>query len=53
MKESAKDKPNKSRLRSLGEALIITAKALRDAAPAVLSIAEKVVVLVAKIHDLG
>jgi hypothetical protein len=53
LKEAAKDRPNKSRLRSLGEGLISTAKAIGSAAPAALSIAEKVVELIGKIHDLA
>jgi hypothetical protein len=53
VKETAKDKPNPSRLRSLGGALVSTAKMVGAAAPAALSIADKVVALVAKIHGLG
>jgi hypothetical protein len=37
VKEAAKDKPNKSRLRTLGDGLIATAKAVGAAAPAALS----------------
>ena len=53
VKEAAKDKPNKSRLRSLGDALLATTKAVGAAAPTALSIAEKVVSLIGKIHALG
>jgi hypothetical protein len=53
VKEAAKDKPNKTRLRSLGEVLVSTAKTRGAAAPAALSIAEKVVELIGKIHRLA
>jgi hypothetical protein len=51
--ETAKDKPNPSRLRGLGTALVATAKLIGTAAPTALTIAEKVVALIAKIHGLG
>jgi hypothetical protein len=50
MKETAKDKPNKSRLRSLGGTLVNMAKAIGAAAPKAVSLAEKIVSLVDKIH---
>src|SRR5690349_63233 len=53
VKEAAKEEPNKSRLRSFGEMLVSTAKAVGAAAPAALGIAEKIVGLIAKIHGLG
>jgi hypothetical protein len=53
VKAAAQDKPNPSRLRALGTTLVTTAQQLATAAPAALSIAEKVVGLVAKIHQLG
>jgi hypothetical protein len=49
VKEAARDKPNKSRLRSLGTALVNTAKAVGTAAPTAVSMAEKIVDLVGKI----
>lgn len=49
VKEAAKDKPNKSRLRSLGIALVDFAKAIGSAVPAVIPIAERIVDLVFKI----
>ena len=52
VKEAAKDQPNKSRLRLLGDGLLEAVKAVGTAAPAALSIAEKVVGLIAKIHGL-
>jgi hypothetical protein len=51
VKEAAKDKPNKSRLRSLGTALVDMAKAVGTAAPTAVSMAEKIVDLVHKISD--
>ena len=53
LKESAKDQPNKSRLRSLATAFTETAKTIGAAAPAVLSIADKIVGIITKIHGLG
>ena len=53
LKESAKDQPNKSRLRSLATAFTATAKTIGAAAPAVLSIADKIVDIISKIHGLG
>jgi hypothetical protein len=53
VKETAKEQPNKSRLRSLGRTLIDAASAIGAAAPAALSIAEKVVALIGKIQGLG
>ncbi|MGB9649186.1 MAG: hypothetical protein WCB44_29350 [Stellaceae bacterium] len=40
VKEAAKDKPNKSRLRSLGTALVDMAKAVGTAAPTAVSMAK-------------
>lgn len=51
--EAAKDKPNKSLLRRLGGMLVDTTKAVGAAAPAALSVADKVVALIGKIHGLG
>ena len=53
LKESAKDQPNKSRLRSLATAFTETVKTIGAAAPAVLSIADKIVGIITKIHGLG
>jgi hypothetical protein len=53
VKASANDKPDKTRLRSLGQALLSTTKALGAAAPTALSIAGKVVDLISKVHSLG
>src|SRR5271163_140916 len=52
LKESAKDQPNKSRLRSLATAFTETVKTIGAAAPAVLSIADKIVGIIIKIHGL-
>jgi hypothetical protein len=49
VKEAAKDKPNKSRLRSLGTALVDMAKTVAAAAPAAVSVAEQIVDLIHKI----
>jgi hypothetical protein len=49
VKEAAKDKPNKSRLRSLGTALVDMAKAVGSAAPQAVSLAGQIVDLVGKI----
>jgi hypothetical protein len=53
VKEAANDNPTPSRLRSLGDMLVGAAKAVGAAAPAALSIADKVVALIGKIHGLG
>lgn len=49
VKEAAKDKPNKSRLRSLGTTLVEMAKAVGSAAPAAVSLAGQIVDLIGKI----
>jgi predicted membrane metal-binding protein len=49
VKEAAKDKPNKSRLRSLGTSLVDMAKVVGTAAPAAISLAEQIVGLVGRI----
>jgi hypothetical protein len=51
--ETAKEKPNPSRLRSLGGALMSTVETVGAAAPAALSIAERLVTLVGKISGAG
>jgi hypothetical protein len=53
VKEAAKDKPNKSRLRLLGIALVDMAKTVGTAAPAAVSLAGKIVDLVEKISGGG
>jgi ElaB/YqjD/DUF883 family membrane-anchored ribosome-binding protein len=53
MKEASKQIPNKSRLRSLGESLVGMAKTIGAAAPAAITIAEKIVELIGKIHGLS
>jgi hypothetical protein len=53
LQESAKDKPNPSRLRGFGATLIETAKVIGAAAPATLSIVERVVAIIGRIHGLG
>ncbi|HEV2546014.1 MAG TPA: hypothetical protein VGU20_01625 [Stellaceae bacterium] len=53
LKEAGKPTPNKSRLRLLGDALLGGARALGSAAPTVISTAQGIVDLIAKIHALG
>jgi hypothetical protein len=51
--EAARSKPNKSRLRLLGEGLVSGVKAVGSAAPAAISIAQNIVDLIGKISGLG
>lgn len=53
VKETAKDKPNTSRLRALGNLLVDAAKAVGSAAPAAISLANQIVDLVARIGGAG